>query len=98
MTYNLTDKLSFDKDPVIEINGKKVTVKSDAETVLELLDILQTQGETEATKSTAGLLFSEKDLKVIKGLKLSFKDYMTLLSTAVDLALGEDPDEAPGEE
>ena len=39
MLYSLTDKLSFNDDPQVEIKGKIITVKSDAETVLKLLDI-----------------------------------------------------------
>ena len=98
MLYSLTEKLKFDENPVIEVKGKKLTVNADAETVLQLLDILQTRGETQAAIEAFELLFSEKDKKTIKGLKLQFKDYITLLTAAVDLALGEDPDkEEPGE-
>lgn len=92
MKYNLTEKLKMDEEPKIEINGKTITVKSDAETVLELLDLLQTQGELAATKQAFTLLFSEKDQKTIKALKLSFENYSKLLEVAVSLALGEDPD------
>ena len=98
MTYSLTDKLSFDENPVIEVKGKKFTVKSDAEIILQLLDILQSYGETQATIRAFEILFSEKDQKGIKDLKLSFKDYVKFLEVAIDLALGEDPDaDEPGE-
>lgn len=93
MIYSLTEKLKFDDNPVIKIRDKKIEVKADAETVLSLVDILQTKGETQAAIESADLLFSEKDKKTIKSLKLGFNDYMTLLSTAISLALGEDPDE-----
>lgn len=93
MTYNLTEKLKFESNPEIEIKGKKIEVKADAETVLELLGLLQTKGELGATKDAFGLLFSDKDQKAIRAMKLSFTDYSTLLEVAVSLALGEDPDE-----
>ena len=93
MIYSLTEKLKFDDNPVIKIKDKKIEVKADAETVLSLVDILQTKGETQAAIESADLLFSDKDKKTIKSLKLGFNDYMTLLSTAISLALGEDPDE-----
>lgn len=97
--YSLTDKLHFEENPKIEINGKKYEVKADAETVLTLLTLLREKGEFEATLAAAPLLFSEKDLKAIKALKLSFKDYGILLETAASLALGNDPDEnSQGEE
>lgn len=97
MTYNITDKLKFEKDPEIEIKGKAITVKSDAETVLTLLDLLQTRGELAATREAFPLLFSEKDQKTVRAMKLKFEDYSKLLEVAVSLALGEDPD-APSED
>ena len=92
MTYNLTEKLNFDDNPTIAVRDKVITVKADAETVLTLLDILQTKGELSASQEAGKLLFSEKDQKTIKALKLSFGDYSKLIEVAVSLALGEDPD------
>lgn len=92
MIYSLTDKLNFEDNPVIKIKDKKVVVQADAETVLSLVDALQEKGEMQATLEAANLLFTEKDKKIIKSLKLGFQDYMTLISTAISLALGEDPD------
>lgn len=100
MIYSLTEKLNFDENPKIKIKDKTLEIKADAETVLSLVDILENKGEMQATLEAAGLLFSEKDQKTIKGLKLGFKDYLTLITTAISLALGEDPDEdnSQGEE
>ena len=92
MLYSLTDKLAFDEEPQIEIKGKRVTVKSDAITVLKLMDLLTKQDTTQAAIQAAEILFSDKDRKTIDSLKLSFKDYVTLLTTAMSLAAGEDPD------
>lgn len=92
MKYSLTDKLNFDDNPVIDIKGKLINVNSDAETVLKLMDLIESKGEMETSKEAPNLLFSEKDLKTIKDLKLQFNDYMTVISTAIALAIGEDPD------
>ena len=97
MLYSLTDKLTFDEPPQIEIKGKKITVKSDAITVLKLMDLISKDDTTEAALSAANILFSDKDKKIIESLNLSFKDYVTLLTVAMSLAAGEDPDEAQGE-
>lgn len=94
MVYSLTEKLSFEENPQIEIKGKKVTVNSEAETALKLFDLLESEGEAKATMKALELLFNEKDLKYIKSLKLKMKDYKILLSTAMDLCIGNDPDEA----
>ena len=93
MLYSLTDKLSFNDDPQVEIKGKIITVKSDAETVLKLLDIVQNGGEIAGTVSAVDLLLSENDKKTLKGLNLKIADYMKFTETIVDLALGNDPDE-----
>ena len=92
MLYSLTDKLQFDANPQIEVKGKLLTVKSDARTVLKLMDIVNTKGEVDGALEAVGLLFSDKDKKVIDGLNLSMKDYITLVSVAIQLAVGEDPD------
>lgn len=98
MLYSLTDKLKFEENPQIEIKDKILTVKADAETVLELMDIVNSKGEIEGALEAVNILFSEKDRKTIKGLKLSMADFTTLVSTAMQLAVGEDPDnETAGE-
>ena len=97
MLYSLTDKLNFNDDPQIEIKGKKITVKSDAETVLKLLALIEEEGEMQATLKVSDLIFSPTDLKTIKSLKLSFGDYIKLIEVATALALGNDPDAEQGE-
>ena len=97
MLYSLTDKLKFNEAPQIEIKGKKITVDNSAVTVLKLMDIAQNDGDLEGTKAVFDLLFSEKDRKTIDSLKLNIEDYITLATVAMDLALGNNPDEEKGE-
>lgn len=92
MIYSLTDKLKFAEDPQIEIKGKVITVKSDAETVLKLLDIVQNESAYNGAVSAVDLLLSEKDKKTLKSLNLNIADYMKFTEAMVDLALGNDPD------
>lgn len=92
MLYSLTDKLEFAENPKIQIKDKVVTVKAEAETALKLMDLLENEGEVKASIKAPEILFSDKDRKVIAGLKLSMHDYTILLSTAMALCLGEDPD------
>lgn len=93
MVYSLTEKLNFEESPQIEIKNKKITVKSDAETALKLVDVLDREGEMQASIKATKLLFSEKDQKIISDLKLNMRDYSILLRTAIALCLGNDPDE-----
>lgn len=92
MVYSLTDKLKFEANPQMELKGRVITINAEAETALKMLDILETEGEMKATMKVADLLFSEEDKAYIDSLKLSMADYGTLLSTAMDLCIGNDPD------
>lgn len=93
MKYNITDKLKFDQDPIMQIGETEVTVKSDAEIVLELLDIINTNGEIAAAAKAEGLLFSEADRKKLRKLHLKANDWLEVMSAAMQLAFGSDPDE-----
>ncbi len=93
MRYNLTDKMNFNDDPEIEVNGKVFTVKSDAVTVLKVMTLAKEKGEVEALVESFALLFSEKDQKAIEKMNLKMDDYITLMQVALALATGEDPDE-----
>lgn len=98
MKYNLTEKMKFDQDPVITIKDIEVSVKSDAETVLELLDVIENKGEMAALTQCMDLLFSPADQKKIKKLGLKMDDFVLLIQTATALAIGEDPDEEDSEQ
>ena len=98
MIYSLTDKLKFEENPKIEIEGTILIVNSDAETVLKLMDIVNKKGEVEGALEAVNLLFSPKDRKELADLKLSMADYTTVISTAMQLAVGQDPDEEQTEE
>ena len=95
MIYDLTEKLKFDEDPKLVIKDVELTVNSDAEAVLKLLDIMQTRGELAGAMDAEKLIFSEKDRKKLAGLRLKIDDYLEVLKAAVQLALGNDPGEEP---
>lgn len=93
MVYNLTEKLKFEQDPVMQIKDVQITVKSDAEVVLQLMDVLQGRGELAGALEALNLLLSPEDQKKLAGLHLKTADYVKVMKAAVNLALGEDPDE-----
>ena len=98
MVYDLTDKLRFDEDPVLVIRGTRLTVRSDAEIVLRLMDALREQGEAGGAREAAELLLSPADRKKLSARGLKMDDYLAVLRAAVQLALGADPeDDPPGE-
>lgn len=86
---DLTDKLSFDENPKIIINRKEIEVNSDAPTILKVMAIMDdSESEISAMTKAAELLFTDKSMKVIESLKLSFANYVKLLEAAVSLATG----------
>lgn len=97
MVYSLTDKLKFDEQPKVEIQGKVLTINNSAVNVLHLIDVVQTMGEVEGTKAIVDVLFNAKDKKIIENLNLSMADYTKFCEICMDLAVGNDPDNKKGE-
>lgn len=93
MIYNLTEKLKFNEDPKLVIKETELTVKSDAEVVLQLMDIFSTKGEVAGAVEAAKLLFSAADQKKLNAMHLKMNDYRELVKAATKLAMGYDPDE-----
>lgn len=96
LVYDATAKLKFNEDPVLKIKDVELTVRSDADVLLQIIDLMGKKNETEATLEAIGLLFSEEDSRKLSDLRLKIEDYMTVVQVAIALALGEDPDEDKG--
>lgn len=93
---DITDKLSFDTNPVIKIKNEEIEVQSDTETMLKIMGLFGGEkSEVQASVEAAGLLFNEKDKKKIKKMGLQMKDYMKLIETAMDIAM--DSEDSMGE-
>lgn len=94
MDYSLKDKLEFGNDPKLTLTDDvTVTVKSDAKTVLKMMDAVSSKGEVEGALEAIDLLFSAKDRKAIESLNLSMAGFIKVISTAMQMAVGQDPDE-----
>ena len=83
---DITEKLSFEENPRLVVKGKELEVNADAATVLKIMGIL---GEGEGTpKQVAEMydqIFSDDAKEEIKAMKLSFRDFQTLVETAITL-------------
>ena len=95
MVYSLTEKLKFNEDPKIQIGRTELTVLSDAEVVLKLMAVYENKSSLAAAQEAVELLFSAKDKKKLRDLHLKTEDYLTVVQSALMLAMGSDPDEAP---
>ena len=95
MIYDATAKLKFNEDPVLKVKDVELTVRSDADVLLQLMDVMQNKSEIEGAREALNLLFSAADYKKLQKLHLKMDDFMEVVRLAISLALGEDPDEEP---
>ena len=87
---DITDKLSFDQNPMIMIKDQQYEVNADAKSMLEIMGMFSNKPETEAAIGAYEILFSEKDRKKIDKMNLPFKDFMKVIEISMNLVVGED--------
>ena len=88
--YDITDKLTFDGNPVLVIKGKELEVNADAPTMLKVMNFFGSDGvEIEQINQAYELICPDKSRKEIEKMKLSVKDWMTVVQEAVGLVVGE---------
>lgn len=92
---DITDKLEFEENPVMQVGTLEVEVKADAETMLRLMGVFANNSELQAVSEALNLIFSPEDVEKIcelkkGGRKLSAKSLMTIVQEAMSLVMGED--------
>lgn len=88
---DITEKLSFNENPVLRIKGEDLEIQSSAENMLKILGMFDSgKTEIQAAVEATELLFNERDKKKIKKLNLQISDYMKVIKLAVDTAMEED--------
>ena len=95
---NITDKLCYEENPVMEIETLDVEVRADAETMLRLMGVFAEKTELEAVGEALNLIFSPQDVEAIcnlerNGKKLSAKSLMTIVQSAMSLVVGDEQGE-----
>ena len=87
---DITEKLDFDGNPKIKIKNAEIEINADAPTMLKIMGILGDADKPGAKEvmEMYELMFSEKERSKIEKLKLNFKDFTTLVYTAIDLVQG----------
>ena len=86
---DITEKLKFEQNPVLKIRDVELEVNADAKTMLEIMGLFKSRSEIEAATEAMEKLFGEGDRKKLESLNLSFRDYMTVMSEAMDLIQGD---------
>ena len=93
-TIDITEKLSFEERPELVIKGTHIKVNNDALSMLKIMGNFADKEETEAVTDSVDLLFDETEKQKLQSLDLNFKDFMTVIETAMDLIrTGEDSGE-----
>ena len=87
---DITDKLSFDQNPKIRIKDQEYEVNADARSMLEIMGLFSSKGQTEAAVGAYEILFGKKDREKIDKMNLPFKDFMKVIEISMDLVVGED--------
>ena len=90
MNVDLTGKLGLGGRPTITIGDVTLTVDDSAPNLLRVFELMG-DGEGMAPADVmraAALVFEEPSAKALDDMRLSFADYATVVSTAIDLVIG----------
>lgn len=92
---DITEKLSFEENPVLIVKGKELEVNTDAATVLKIMGIVG-DGTSMSPKKIADayeLIFTDEAKKEIDSMKISFDDFIVIVKQAITLISGNSEEE-----
>lgn len=90
---DITDKLTFEENPALEIKGKVIEVNADAPTMLKVMGLMgKDDPGVQEIMDAYQLMFPEKSRKELDKLKLSFRDLIVVVQEAVQLIAGDGDD------
>lgn len=88
---DITNKLTFDKNPALMIKGRRLEVNADAPTMLKVMALMREEEPgIKEIMEVYNLMFPERSKKEIERLRLSFADLIIVIQSAVSLIVGED--------
>lgn len=90
---DITDKLTFDGNPVLVIKGKELEVNADAPTMLKVMGLVGDDAGPKEIIAMYDLMFPDKSRKELDKMKLCFEDLVTVINAAVSLITGEESDQ-----
>lgn len=88
---DITEKLSFEENPQLEIKGTILEVNTDATTALKLMQLVGSGDEMTAKEvyEIFELIFPKKSAKKLEEMNLQFKDFTVVVQAAMGLLMGE---------
>ena len=90
---DITDKLTFDGNPVLVIKGKELEVNADAPTMLKVMGLVGGNPSPKEIVEIYDAMFPEKARRELDKMKLTYKDVMTTIHCAIDMLVGEDSEQ-----
>lgn len=93
---DITEKLSFEENPVLIIKGVELEINSDAPTVLKVMNLMSNEdpGVDEVLKAF-DLIFTKQAKTDIEKLKIGFNDLLVIVQEAIQMII--DTGESQGE-
>lgn len=96
---DITDKLSFEGNPVLILKGRELEVNADAPTMLKVMALMDAEDPgAQEIVDAYDMIFPQasKDI-MIKDLKLNFKDLVVVVQEAIKLISGTEDNADQGE-
>ncbi len=87
---DITDKLNFEEKPSVRIKDAVIEVNNDAVTILKVVALFDNEGKGVSVGNILTmykLLFSKENQKKIEDLKLTIKDFSTLVTEAAQFVV-----------
>ena len=85
---DITDKLTFDGNPMLVIKGKKLEVNGDAPTMLKIMSFMDADVGAAQLNAAYELVFTEKSRVEIEKMKLNMDDWTIVVQEAISLITG----------
>lgn len=85
---DITEKLDFESKPLLIIKDTTLEVNSDAVTLLKVLQKLGDEPNMQDIGEACDLIFTQENQEKLQKLNLNIKDYMTVIKSALELAMG----------
>lgn len=85
---DITEKLNFDEKPKLKIKDTFIEVNNEATAVLKIIPKVEKMTANDI-EDVCNYLFEPSEIEKINALHLDFKDYMTVIQSAVKAIMGD---------
>jgi hypothetical protein len=87
---DITDKLSFEENPIIKVKDKELEIDASAENLLKVMAVVSDNPTAKDIMQMCELIFTKEAQEKLEELKLNFNDYSQVVMAAISAATGDD--------